>query len=85
MGVAGGYMALWTVFWVFKLITGKEGMGYGDFKYRRPRRLVWLAIPADDHINVVFHRFHRRYSRRADAAIAMCPFPSAPIYLWRAG
>ena len=28
----GGYLVLWTVYWLFKLITGKEGMGYGDFK-----------------------------------------------------
>lgn len=31
-GAAVGYLALWTVFWGFKLLTGKEGMGYGDFK-----------------------------------------------------
>ncbi|MFJ4142076.1 prepilin peptidase [Pseudomonas sp. NPDC089734] len=31
-GAVAGYMALWSVFWLFKLITGKEGMGYGDFK-----------------------------------------------------
>ncbi|MCL5041497.1 MAG: A24 family peptidase [Gammaproteobacteria bacterium] len=31
-GAAAGYMTLWLVFWAFKLITGKEGMGYGDFK-----------------------------------------------------
>jgi leader peptidase (prepilin peptidase) / N-methyltransferase len=31
-GAAAGYLALWSVYWVFKLITGKEGMGYGDFK-----------------------------------------------------
>ncbi|HDZ56647.1 MAG TPA: prepilin peptidase [Pseudomonas xinjiangensis] len=31
-GAVAGYLALWTVYWVFKLITGKEGMGYGDFK-----------------------------------------------------
>nr|AAG18589.1 pilin biogenesis protein PilD [Pseudomonas fluorescens] len=31
-GAVAGYLALWSVFWVFKLITGKEGMGYGDFK-----------------------------------------------------
>jgi leader peptidase (prepilin peptidase)/N-methyltransferase len=31
-GAAIGYLALWTVYWVFKLLTGKEGMGYGDFK-----------------------------------------------------
>lgn len=31
-GAIAGYLALWTVFWLFKLVTGKEGMGYGDFK-----------------------------------------------------
>lgn len=32
MGAMAGYLSLWTVYWAFKLITGKEGMGYGDFK-----------------------------------------------------
>lgn len=32
IGAAAGYLALWTVFWGFKFATGKEGMGYGDFK-----------------------------------------------------
>jgi leader peptidase (prepilin peptidase) / N-methyltransferase len=32
IGAAAGYLALWSVYWAFKLITGKEGMGYGDFK-----------------------------------------------------
>lgn len=32
LGAAGGYLALWSVFWLFKLATGKDGMGYGDFK-----------------------------------------------------
>jgi len=32
IGAAAGYLALWLVFWGFKLATGKEGMGYGDFK-----------------------------------------------------
>ncbi|MGH8451781.1 prepilin peptidase [Pseudomonas sp.] len=31
-GAIIGYMSLWTVFWLFKLITGKDGMGHGDFK-----------------------------------------------------
>lgn len=31
-GAAAGYMSLWSVFWLFKLFTGKEGMGFGDFK-----------------------------------------------------
>ena len=32
IGVIAGYMSLWSVFMLFKLVTGKEGMGYGDFK-----------------------------------------------------
>jgi len=31
-GAIIGYLALWSVYWLFKLVTGKEGMGYGDFK-----------------------------------------------------
>ena len=31
-GAIGGYLSLWSVYWGFKLLTGKEGMGYGDFK-----------------------------------------------------
>ncbi|SPO65048.1 A24 family peptidase [Pseudomonas sp. JV241A] len=31
-GTVAGYLSLWSVFWVFKMVTGKEGMGYGDFK-----------------------------------------------------
>jgi len=32
LGAAFGYLSLWSVYWLFKLTTGKEGMGYGDFK-----------------------------------------------------
>ena len=32
IGAALGYLSLWSVYWLFKLLTGKEGMGYGDFK-----------------------------------------------------
>ena len=32
VGAAAGYLSLWSVYWLFKLLTGKEGMGYGDFK-----------------------------------------------------
>ena len=32
IGAAAGYLSLWSVYWGFKLATGKEGMGYGDFK-----------------------------------------------------
>ena len=32
LGAVSGYLCLWAVFWLFKIATGKEGMGYGDFK-----------------------------------------------------
>ncbi|WP_017443659.1 prepilin peptidase [Gayadomonas joobiniege] len=32
IGATVGYLSLWSIFWLFKLVTGKEGMGYGDFK-----------------------------------------------------
>ncbi len=32
VGAVAGYLSLWTLYWLFKLATGKEGMGYGDFK-----------------------------------------------------
>ncbi len=32
LGAVLGYLSLWTIYWLFKLLTGKEGMGYGDFK-----------------------------------------------------
>lgn len=32
LGAMAGYLSLWSVYWLFKLLTGKEGMGYGDFK-----------------------------------------------------
>ncbi len=32
IGAIAGYLALWSIYWLFKLTTGKEGMGYGDFK-----------------------------------------------------
>ncbi|MDQ7050346.1 MAG: A24 family peptidase [Enterobacterales bacterium] len=32
IGAIAGYLILWSIYWIFKLLTGKEGMGYGDFK-----------------------------------------------------
>jgi leader peptidase (prepilin peptidase)/N-methyltransferase len=32
IGAMAGYLSLWSVYWLYKLVTGKEGMGYGDFK-----------------------------------------------------
>ena len=32
IGAMAGYLSLWSIYWLFKLVTGKEGMGFGDFK-----------------------------------------------------
>lgn len=47
LGAAIGYLALWSVFWLFKLATGREGMGYGDFKLMAALGawLGWQALP----------------------------------------
>ena len=47
VGAAAGYLSLWSIFWMFKLATGKEGMGYGDFKLLAllGAWLGWQALP----------------------------------------
>ncbi len=44
-GAVAGYMSLWLIYWAFKLITGKEGMGYGDFKLFAALG-AWFGWPA---------------------------------------
>lgn len=44
-GAVGGYLFLWGVYWLFKLATGKEGMGYGDFKLFAALG-AWFGWPA---------------------------------------
>lgn len=48
IGAVAGYLALWSVYWAFKLATGKEGMGYGDFKLLAAigAFLGWKMLPA---------------------------------------
>ncbi len=47
VGAMAGYLSLWAVFWLFKLVTGKEGMGYGDFKLLAAigAWLGWQSLP----------------------------------------
>jgi len=47
IGAAVGYLVLWAVYWLFKLVTGKEGMGYGDFKLLAALGawLGWAMLP----------------------------------------
>ena len=47
IGATAGYLSLWTVYWCFKLLTGKEGLGYGDFKLLAVVGAVvgWIKLP----------------------------------------
>ena len=47
VGAAAGYLSLWLVYWAFKLVTGKEGMGFGDFKMNAAAGafLGWKMLP----------------------------------------
>jgi leader peptidase (prepilin peptidase)/N-methyltransferase len=47
IGAVAGYLSLWLVYWAFKLLTGKEGMGYGDFKMNAAvgAFLGWKVLP----------------------------------------
>lgn len=47
IGAIAGYLFLWVIYWAFKLATGKEGMGYGDFKLLAAigAWLGWQALP----------------------------------------
>lgn len=51
LGATIGYLSLWSIYWLFKLLTGKEGMGYGDFKllaalgaWMGPRSLLPIVL-----------------------------------------
>jgi len=47
IGAAAGYMVLWSIYWAFKLLTNKEGMGFGDFKLLAALGawMGWQALP----------------------------------------
>ncbi len=47
IGAVAGYLSLWMIYWIFKLVTGKEGMGYGDFKLLAAigAWLGWVVLP----------------------------------------
>jgi leader peptidase (prepilin peptidase) / N-methyltransferase len=47
VGALAGYLSLWSIYWLFKLLTGKEGMGYGDFKLLAllGAWMGWQALP----------------------------------------
>lgn len=55
-GAVTGYLSLWSIYWLFKLFTGKEGMGYGDFKLFAAAGawLGWQYLPVTALLAAVF-------------------------------
>ena len=84
VGALGGYLSLWSIYHLFRLITGKEGMGYGDFKLLAALG-AWLGwqIAADHHSDVRRRwRCYRNHDdRHANGTNEVCPSPSA--LTWR--
>ena len=78
IGAVAGYLALWLVYWGFKLATGKEGMGYRRLQAaRRHRRLARLAEAADG--DPAFLRGRRRGRHRPDRVRAPRPREADPL------
>ena len=80
-GAVVGYLALWTVYWGFKLLTGREGMGHGDFKLLAALGawLGWQALPAVVLIASLVGLLYAvvailRHSMRRDQPIPFGPF-----------
>lgn len=79
IGAVAGYLVLWSIYWAFKLITGKEGMGYGDFKLLAALGawFGWQALPAVVLISSVVGIILGGaflIARRSREAIAFGPF-----------
>lgn len=81
IGAIAGYLCLWSVYWLFKLATGKEGMGYGDFKLLAALGawLGWQYLPMiillSSVVGVVFGLIQlRMQSKGIDTAFPFGPY-----------
>lgn len=81
IGAAAGYLSLWSVFWLFKLITGKDGMGYGDFKLFAALGawLGWQALPACLLLASLIGTVYGLASILLQRRDAQKPFPFGPF------
>ncbi|MGL4735284.1 MAG: prepilin peptidase [Enterovibrio sp.] len=86
IGAMAGYLALWSVYQLFKLITGKEGMGYGDFKLLAAlgALLGWQILPLVIIIASVTGAIGGIITLFINRQEQSCPFPFGP-YLAIAG
>ncbi|ELI5732653.1 prepilin peptidase [Vibrio fluvialis] len=81
IGAIAGYLSLWSVYWLFKLLTGKEGMGYGDFKLLAALGawLGWQQLPIiilmSSLVGLVFGLIQLRLQKRGiDKAFPFGPY-----------
>ena len=81
IGAVAGYLSLWSVYWVFKLATGKEGMGYGDFKLLAAigAWLGWQMLPLVDSAVLAGRRGDRHRPDRLCAARPQRADPVRPL------
>ncbi|MGL4191168.1 MAG: prepilin peptidase [Vibrio sp.] len=81
IGAMAGYLCLWSIYWLFKLLTGKEGMGYGDFKLLAALGawLGWQQLPVivllSSLVGIVFGLIQLRLQRQGiDKAFPFGPY-----------
>jgi len=85
-GAVAGYLSLWSVYWLFKLVTGKEGMGYGDFKLLAMLGAWggWQVLPLTILLSSVVGAVLGTILLRVQRAESSTPIPFGP-YLAIAG
>lgn len=85
-GAVAGYLSLWSVYWLFKLVTGKEGMGYGDFKLLAMLGAWggWQVLPLTILLSSVVGAVLGTIMLRVQRAESSTPIPFGP-YLAIAG
>ncbi|MGY4826056.1 prepilin peptidase [Stutzerimonas chloritidismutans] len=86
LGAVAGYLSLWSVYWLFKLVTGKEGMGYGDFKLLAMLGAWggWQVLPLTILLSSVVGAVLGTILLRVQRAESSTPIPFGP-YLAIAG
>jgi leader peptidase (prepilin peptidase)/N-methyltransferase len=86
VGALAGYLTLWSVFWLFKLVTGKDGMGYGDFKLLAALGawLGWQQLPLIVMLSAVVGAVINIFMIVARGKDRSIPIPFGP-YLAAAG
>jgi leader peptidase (prepilin peptidase)/N-methyltransferase len=86
LGAVAGYMALWSVFWLFKLLTGKDGIGHGDFKLLALLGAWggWQILPLTILLSSLVGRLSGDSAAAAQAKTST-PMPFGPIWPLPAG